>query len=139
MRRLAALAAVALALLGGLSGCGSTGITAARVQHSVAATFANLWVLQQSQEGHPHPSPAALHSSAACQQSGSVWVCNVVWLVDGPSTPATAIYDLNMRTNGCYTADGNGPLAVNEQRTMTTQKGSAINPLWEFDSCFDTT
>jgi ABC-2 type transport system permease protein len=138
MRRLAAVAVV-VAIVGGLSGCGSSGITAARVQSSVATTFANLWVLQQSQQAHPHPSPAALHSTAACQRGGSVWVCNVTWLVDGPSTPATAIYDLNMRANGCYTADGNGPFAVNEQRTIATPNGSKINPLWQFDSCFDTT
>jgi hypothetical protein len=149
-RRLrAALAAPVLVCCAaaGLSACGSTGITAPRIDGSVAAAFANLWALQQAEEGHGRPTVASLDSTASClkgvpadsqQGAGNDWVCDVTWYVAGPSTPVTAIYNMNVKTDGCYTADGDGPASVNGQRTISTPSGgSTVNPLWEFDGCFD--
>jgi hypothetical protein len=45
---------------------------------------------------------------------------------------------LNVQTNGCYDADGDGPPAINGQRTMTAFDGTPfVNPLWAFNGCFD--
>ncbi len=148
MRHLFISAVVAVAFAAALTGCGDGAITDAKLQGSVGATFANLWVLQQTEQGHPHPAVATLHSHASCHRgspsepavgAASDWVCAVTWLVDGPATPATALYNLNVMTNGCYAAEGDGPASVNGSATLQTAAGKSMtNPLWQFNSCFNT-
>lgn len=149
MRRLLS-AIIAATVVGALAtGCTDAAITDARLQASVASTFANLWVLQQSEQGHPHPGVGSLHPSASCHRgrpgkaavgAASDWVCSVTWLVDGPSTPATALYQLAVTTNGCYASDGDGPTSLNGSATVPTPSGATTtNPLWKFNGCFDTT
>jgi hypothetical protein len=63
-----------------------------------------------------------------------------VWQVAGPGTQATAVYDLHVQPDGCYNADGDGPPAINGQRTLVAFDGTSfMNPLWEFDGCFGNT
>jgi len=66
-RPAAALAAGAILALA-LSGCGSTGITAAPLEASLSSTFANLYALQQAEQGNPHPPARSLHSHTGCQK-----------------------------------------------------------------------
>jgi hypothetical protein len=146
MRKLPLL--VAGVLLVALSACGSGGITARRVDASVAPTFANLYVLQRAQNGVT-VSAAGLHSQATCTRgdqstpdrgAGEDWVCQVQWARQGPTGPAVATYSLHVQTNGCYTAEGDGPADINGSPSVTTQNGNVVvNPLYKFDSCFDTT
>ncbi len=141
----ALLAAGAVAV--GVSGCGGTGLGADALQTSIAPTFANLYVRQQAVEGNPVPAARDLHARATCTKgtpdetqsgSGDDWVCDITFLVAGPATPVTAIYDVTLQTDGCYAADGDGPASVNGSRTVTgagyTQR---LNPLWLVDGCFD--
>lgn len=144
--RARALVAVA-ALTVVLGGCGGSSITATRLQDSVAPTFANLYVRQQAERGKPGGAAADLQAQATCSRAdtastdhgaGSDWVCAVQWLVAGPGTPVGATYDVSVKPNGCYTADG--PASVVGQQTLISAAGSAVvNPLWQFSSCFDTT
>ena len=148
-RGCSALAAVALA--GGLlvSACSSTGVVPNRLQSSIAETFSNLYVLQQVQQGNPRPDVHALRTKASCQKgtpsspqngAGDDWVCDITYLVAGPATPVTAIYNVNVQTDGCYAADGDGPASVNGSRTITGPHYQAVvNPLWLIDGCFDIT
>lgn len=139
---------IAGALLVGATACGSGGITARRVDASVAPTFANLYVLQQAQNGAT-VSASGLHSQATCTRgdqstpdsgAGEDWVCQVQWAKQGPASPAVATYSLHVQTNGCYTAEGDGPADINGSPTVTTQNGDVVvNPLYKFDGCFDTT
>jgi ABC-2 type transport system permease protein len=138
----------ALAMLG-CSGCGSSGITAPLLQASISRTFANLYVLQQVEQGNPRPSLRSLAAGASCQKgtpssaqsgAGNDWLCEVTYLVAGPSTPVTALYEVNVQTDGCYAADGDGPASVNGSRTITGPHYQQItNPLWLIDGCFDVT
>lgn len=146
-RRAGALAALACPLLA-LSGCGSTGLTAGRLQASISTTFANLYVLQQAEQGNPHPSAHSLDSRASCQkgtpdtpQEGSgVWLCEITYLVAGPGYPVIAKYNVDVQTDGCYAADGDGPASVNGSPTITGPRyKQLINPLSLIDGCFDTT
>ncbi len=149
MRRLLAPALAALAVVGLATGCTDGAITDGRLQASVGNTFANLWVLQQSEEGHPRPPVAALHSTASCRRGNPSepavgaamdWKCSITWLVDGPATPARALYTLDVATNGCYAADGDGPASLNGSPTVATATGATrTNPLRKFNGCFDTT
>ena len=110
-----------------LTGCGSTGITAAPLQASISRTFANLYVLQQVEQGNPRPAAASLHARASCQrgtpatpQNGSGnWLCLITYQVAGPGYPVVAKYKVDVQTDGCYAADGDGPASVNGSPTIT--------------------
>jgi hypothetical protein len=144
----AAFGAVALVLLG-LSGCGGTGVTSARLDASIGRTFANLYVLQQAEQGNPRPSAGSLHSRASCQKGGSVdnvqsgsgsYLCEITYLVAGPGYPVIAKYNVDVQTDGCYAADGDGPASVNGSPTITGPHYVQVdNPLFLIDGCFDTT
>jgi ABC-2 type transport system permease protein len=143
--------AVWLGLVGGVtlaaSGCGSGGITPERLQDSLSRAFSNLYVLQQVEQGNPKPDARSLDTKSACQKGvpgdpqqgpGSDWTCDVTFLVAGPATPVTAIYQLNVQANGCYAADGDGPASVNGSRTVTGPGYQQVhNPLWLIDGCFN--
>lgn len=140
------LAAAAAVLAGLLSGCGSTGITAGPLQTSLASTFANLYVLQQVEQGNPRPAVGSLHSHASCQrgtpntaQDGSgTWLCQITYLVAGPGYPVIAKYKVDVQTDGCYAADGDGPASVNGSPTITGPHYQQLtNPLALIDGCFD--
>jgi ABC-2 type transport system permease protein len=143
----AAVAAVPLLVLT-VSGCGSTGLTAGRLQASISSTFANLYVLQQVEQGNPRPSAPSLDSHTSCQrgtpatvQEGSgVWLCQITYLVAGPGYPVIAKYKVDVQTDGCYAADGDGPASVNGSPTITgPHYEQLINPLALIDGCFDIT
>jgi hypothetical protein len=166
-RRPILLGAIATALAAlVLSGCGSTGIDSSRLAGSIRTTFANLYVLQQSEEGLAKLTPASVQPSAQCikgvvgsQQNGAGndWVCNITYFASAVGKQVTVAYQVNMQTNGCYAADVEGPASVTtplgpeevgeEARTITaggspeTGPGShqIINPLWLIDGCFNTT
>ena len=150
-RRRAGIAAAAILPLLALtiSGCGSTNLTAGRLQASIAATFASLYVLQQADQGNPRPPARSLDSHAACQKGGTpdipqdgsgVWLCQITYLVAGPGYPVIARYNVDVQTDGCYAADGDGPASVNGSPTITGPGyQQVINPLSLIDGCFDTT
>ncbi len=149
--RVSALAGALLALSLVLSGCGggSTGLTAPRLQGSLGRTFANLYVLQQHTQGDPAPSTASLKTSTQCQKGGTldvpqngsgVWLCQITYLVAGPGYPVIAKYNVDVQTDGCYAADGDGPASVNGSPTITGKDGQQhVNPLSLIDGCFETT
>ncbi len=147
-RAAATVGAVAACLALGLSGCGSTGLTASRLQESIGHTFANLYVYQQAEQGNPAVSAASLHSHASCQKGGSIdnvqdgsgtWLCEITYLVAGPGYPVIAKYNVDVQTDGCYAADGDGPASVNGSPTVTGPHYNQVtNPLFLIDGCFDT-
>jgi len=149
VRRRAWPLAAGAALVLAVSACGSTGVTAAPLQASISRTFTNLYILQQVEQGDPRPSTRSLATHAACQKgtpsdtqsgAGNDWSCQVTFLVAGPATPVTALYTVSVQTDGCYAADGDGPLSVNGSRTITGPRAQTMtNPLWLVDGCFDVT
>jgi hypothetical protein len=147
--RLAAAAAATACVALSLSGCGSTGLTAGRLQASISHVFANLYVLQQAEQGNPRPATRSLDSKASCQKGGSpgnvqdgsgTWLCQITYLVAGPGYPVIAKYEVDVQTDGCYAADGDGPASVNGSPTITGPGYVQVNnPLFLIDGCFDTT
>ncbi len=146
MKRGLILTAAAAALAGLLSGCGSTGISSAPLQTSLASTFTNLYVLQQVEQGNPRPAAARLHSHASCQkgtpntaqQGSGTWLCEITYQVAGPGYPVIAKYKVDVQTDGCYAADGDGPASVNGSPTITGPHYQQVtNPLALIDGCFD--
>ncbi|MCW2906463.1 MAG: hypothetical protein JWL68_1252, partial [Actinomycetia bacterium] len=147
-RRVLAAAGAVAPLLVLLTGCGSTGLTAGPLQASISRTFANLYVLQQAEQGSPRPSLRSLHARASCQrgtpatpQDGSGnWLCLITYQVAGPGYPVVARYKVDVQTDGCYAADGDGPASVNGSPTITGPRSTQlVNPLSLIDGCFDFT
>jgi ABC-2 type transport system permease protein len=150
MKHRTALAAAAVAVALVTTGCGtSNGLTAAPLQTSLARTFANLYMLQQSEQGNPRPTPTSLDAKASCTKGGNpdlpqtgsgVWLCQITYLVAGPQYPVVAKYEVDVQTDGCYAAGGDGPASVNGSPTITGPRYvQFINPLALIDGCFDTT
>ncbi|SBW27959.1 hypothetical protein FDG2_5481 [Candidatus Protofrankia californiensis] len=143
--RLLRAAVAATALTAALAGC-ATDVTRPRVEGSLGPVFANLYVQQQTLLGHPGLTPAAVAATPSCHRStpgsqdkgaGSDWVCQVGW-TDAAGKTQDGKFELQVRSNGCYQAGGPskivGPLTI---RTATGR--DVVNPVFEFDGCFDTT
>jgi hypothetical protein len=133
-------AAVAALYVGG---CGGATVTQARVEDAVAPAFAGLYSNQQQLLGKGVVQDP--QASADCHRStrgsgdkgaGDDWVCQLLLQVGGhPSGVYT--YDLNVKANGCYTADG--PQALVGGKSLVTPSGrTRVNPLFAFDGCFET-
>jgi hypothetical protein len=134
---LATLSAVAL------TGCGSSPITSAKIEASIAPTFANLVHLQVSWLGLPPMAASDFAVQASCRKltgsnAGSgEWACTLVW--KGPERQGLRdTYDLFVATDGCYMATVaseslGGPM-------LKTLDGKDVrNLLYAFEGCFDTT
>ena len=140
----AGFVAAAIASTGLVSGCGSSDITVGRVQTAIAATFANLFVDQQTLLGRPDFTRSQITAAAHCSQGGSTthvgpgddWVCLLHWRSFG-GRAAKAAYDVQVQVDGCFAAVG--PSDVVGDTTVTTPTGrSVINPIYQFDGCFGT-
>jgi hypothetical protein len=137
----AAAAAATISVLA-LSGCGGPDVTQSRVEDGVGPAFANLYAHQQTLLGHH--AAGRPQASATCQRNskgtsnqgaGDDWVCQLLLQLSGPTSLYT--YELDVKANGCYVADG--PPALVGGRTLTTPDGRNVtNPLFAFDGCFDT-
>ncbi len=149
LRSAAGAVTVAARALLATSCSSSSNLTPDRLQPALGATFAHLYVLQQSETGNPPVTAANLDAHAVCEKGGTVdvpqegsgvWLCQITYQVAGPGYPVIAKYNVNLQTDGCYAADGDGPASVNGSPTITGPRyRQLINPLSLIDGCFDTT
>src|SRR5262245_57134386 len=97
-----------------LCACGSSPITSARIEQSIAPTFANLVQVQVSAMGLPPMAAADFAVTANCrklqvdvaanhQRGSGEWTCTLLW--KGPDRqPLRDAYDLFVTTDGCFAA-----------------------------------
>jgi len=134
--------AAMLALLVAVSRVGASPITAERLEGSIAPTFSHLVVVQQRLLGRRVPAGSSVTVLPTCGRGGSSapgrgagddWLCSLSLV--GPSLAQQPVnYDVNVRANGCYTADG--PPAVVGRLTLRGPHGrKLVNPLYQFDGC----
>ena len=123
-------------------GCGVSPITPARIEASIASTFANLVQVQVSWLALPPMAASAFAVNASCRKpvggdniGSGEWTCTLTW--KGPEKQGlTDTYDLFVTTDGCYTAtvateNLGGP-------TLKTKDGRMVrNLLYVFEGCFD--
>ena len=124
-----------------------TEITRARLERSLPVTFANIYLQQARLLGHDDVTAASMHPTAMCDRGGASvvdsgpggdWNCLMGW-----SDPAVAMppegygkFELNVHSNGCYTASG--PSKLTGFLTLTDKRGRTVpNPAYEFDGCLD--
>ncbi len=139
---LLALFAVTVGVMAAATPSTGSGITQAKVQRAVAVTFGHLYRLQTRELGRPAVTEARVGATAACDRSeghadpegpGNDWRCVVTWHLPGTAAPGTAVYQLDVNSNGRIEADGDGPKEVNGYFLVRTPTGDAPNPLWQFD------
>ncbi|MFI7403379.1 ABC transporter permease [Streptomyces sp. NPDC049541] len=139
---LAGLTAVTVGVVAVATPSTGSGIEQAKVQRSVATAFAHLYRMQTQELHRPAVTEAQLRASAACTKSdgqsaqegaGNDWRCVVTWHLPGVPVPGTAIYQLDITSDGRFVADGDGPKEVNGYFLLRTSTGDAPNPLWQFD------
>ena len=97
--------------------------------------------------GHKDVTPASLHAQAMCDKGGAVeadigpgsnWNCLVSWTDPNVPMPPEGYgkFELDVHSNGCYTAGG--PSKLVGFQTITDTEGDEVNnPVYEFDGCFD--
>ncbi|OIV35311.1 ABC transporter permease [Mangrovactinospora gilvigrisea] len=139
---LVALLAVTCGIVALAAPSAGSGITQAKVQRATATAFAHLYRLQTAQLHRPAVTEAGLRTTAACDRSGGQvdptgpgndWRCVITWHLPGTTAPGTAIYQMNVTSDGRIEADGDGPKEVNGYFLVHTRNGDAPNPLWQFD------
>ncbi|MFF9512151.1 ABC transporter permease [Streptomyces sp. NPDC014724] len=139
---LAGLAALTVAVVAVATPSMGSGIEQDKVQRSVATAFAHLYRMQTQQLNRPAVTEAQLRVTAACNKSGGQvapqgagndWRCVVTWHLPGVAAAGTAIYQLDVASDGRFVADGDGPKEVNGYFLVRTPTGDAPNPLWQFD------
>jgi ABC-2 type transport system permease protein len=143
---LAALTAVTVGAVAVATPSTGSGIEQEKVQKSLATVFAHLYRLQTRQLHRPAVTEAQLRTSAACTKSdgqaaqegaGNDWRCVVSWHLPGVAVTGSAIYQLDITSDGRFVADGDGPKEVNGYFLVRTSTGDAPNPLWQFDGNVD--
>lgn len=142
MKRMTGLAFVVAAAALLLTGC-TPDITQARVDASVAPAFVNLYQDQRSLLGlapavHPTASAMCARTGRGIPNSGAGddWICQLTLSVNG-QFQSIFTYELSVRADGCYTADGS-PSLIGGAMLTTPSGANKVNPLFEFYGCFDT-
>jgi ABC-2 type transport system permease protein len=145
---LAALLAVTVGVIAGTASGTVSGIGKAKLDRSLATSFAHLYRMQTEELHRPPVAEAQLRTSAACDRGGALvddvgpgndWRCVVKWTLPGSTATGSAIYQLDVTPDGRYVADGDGPVQVNGFFPVHIPAGDVPNPLWQFDGSIDLT
>jgi ABC-2 type transport system permease protein len=141
-----ALAAV-VALLAVAGNWGPTGVTAARLRSSLAASFNSLTLLQQRELGRLVPAGARLNIVPSCSRRGSRpegpgdWACTMtVYIPQAGAVPfqqTPVTYDVSVQSDGCYKAQS-PPVFIGQQTMKVPGGHSVVNPLYTIYGCFNT-
>ncbi|BCJ35351.1 ABC transporter permease [Actinocatenispora thailandica] len=143
---LMALLGLSVGTIAAGTGATGSGIDRAKLQGSLATTYAHLYVVQFRELGRPAVTEAQIRATASCDKGGSRvvdegpgndWRCVVTWHLPGVKAVGTATYQLDVTADGRYVADGDGPKSVNGYFPVPTPTGDAPNPLWQFDGTVD--
>ncbi|MFE2263051.1 ABC transporter permease [Streptomyces griseosporeus] len=139
---LAGLLAVTVAVVAGTTSAAGSGIDQDKVQRALATEFAHLYRLQTEQLHRPAVTEAQVRATATCDKGsvrvaaegpGNDWRCVVSWHLPGVEATGSAVYQLDVTSDGRFVADGDGPKEVNGYFLVRTPAGDAPNPLWQFD------
>lgn len=139
---LAAIFVASVGVVAAATPASGSGIDRARLDQSLATSFAHIYRLQTGELHRPDVTEVQLRTSAVCDKGGSLvadegpgndWRCVVYWHIPGARAVGSAIYQLDVTPDGRYVADGDGPVSVNGFFQVHTDSGDEPNPLWQFD------
>ncbi|MCW2927026.1 MAG: hypothetical protein JWM86_994 [Thermoleophilia bacterium] len=151
MRYLISLAFTALAAGLLLSGCAggpttTSTVTRSRLERSLETTYANRYVELSKLLGHGDVTVESLDAHAVCDKGGPTvadrgpggdWICQVAYDDPNIQNPdGSAKVEMNVHSNDCYTGISTARL-VGPLNIVDTHGHQAVNPVSEFDGCFD--
>lgn len=135
-----------VALIPVTAGAGS-GITADKLQRTLATEFGHLYRLQTDALHRPAVTEDQLGATAACTKAdgtleqtgpGNDWRCTVSWHLPAVAgSVGQAVYQLDVLPDGSFIADGDGPRDVNGYYLIPGTSSDVPNPLWQFDGIVD--
>ena len=143
---LVVLLGVTVAVLAPTVPASGSGVDKAKLDASLATSFAHIYRLQARELHRPDVTETQLNTSSACDKGGALvddngpgndWRCVVTWHIPGATATGQAIYQLDVTPDGRYVADGDGPVSVNGFFQVHTPDGDVPNPLWQFDGQVD--
>lgn len=133
-------------VVGSLVAAGSPEVTRPRLERSLTEVYTNLYLQQAEILGHPGVTAATLAPETTCDRGGpkvpdvgpgADWICHVLF-TDADGTRQDGKFELTAKSNACYVATGpsriNGPVVITD-----THGKDVLNPVFEFDACFDPT
>jgi ABC-2 type transport system permease protein len=136
------LAIVASAGALATSGCATTGVTAARIERSIAPTYARMYRWKQRLLHASTSRPLGVRAQCARgdadtpdRGAGGNWTCAITFLIAGPGTPVRVVYDMTVRPDGCWTTEG-GPPELGGQTIKSSAGPTVPNPIYAIDGCF---
>jgi ABC-2 type transport system permease protein len=126
---------------------GPAAVTPKRLEADIRPAFNRLTLWQQRLLGRPIVKGTKINDTAVCarrgasqQGAGSDWICTLEVLTPevGTTTPnfEPVDYDISVKNNGCWSAEG-PPSFVGNQTFNTPAGKSVVNPLFQFEGCFD--
>jgi hypothetical protein len=133
------------AAVASLAGCGTQDVTKARLEQSLAPTFANLYVQRAAILGETGVTVSGIASSAACDRGGpkvadvgpgADWICMVTFVDDHGKTQ-TGKFELQAKANSTYVAGGPSKLIGTVMITDARTGRDVPNPVFEFDGAFN--
>jgi ABC-2 type transport system permease protein len=143
MRRWCSCVLVVVAAIS-IAACGSSSITAARIERAIAPTFANLVGVQMNWLELPPLAAADFAVRASCRRmaagdsAGSgEWTCILTWKGLNRRIVRDS-YELFVTADGCYSATASGD-AIGGPALKTESGRDVRNLLYAFEGCFDTT
>ena len=77
-------------------------------------------------------------ASVPDQGAGANWVCTITFLIDGADTPVSFNWNLTVKPDGCWTAEGT-PAQLGGQTIQTRTGKSVTDPIYAIDGCFPAT
>jgi hypothetical protein len=135
---------VAITTAWSLAACGSVDVTKARLEQSLAPTFANLYVQRARILGEPGITVASTAASADCDRGGpkvadvgpgADWICMVAFH-DDHGQDQVGKFELHVLADSTYVAGG--PSKLIGLAVITDKDGKDVpNPVFEFDAGFD--
>jgi hypothetical protein len=142
-RAVGVLVAVAAAL--SLSACGSSDVTRARLEDSLAPTFANLYTQRAAILGETGITTAHTAAKATCDRGGpevadvgpgADWICMIAF-TDDQGKPQDGKFEVQAKASSTYTAAGPSKI-IGLVMIRDAKTGEDVpNPTFEFDGAFD--
>lgn len=141
----AATAAMTVAAVGSLTACGSPAVTKARLESSVAPSFANLYVQRAQILGESGVTVASIHAQASCDRGGpkvkdvgpgADWIC-MIKFVDDKGVQQDGKFEVQAKANSTFVAGGPSKLVGLPVLTHKRTGKDVPNPTSEWDGAFD--
>jgi hypothetical protein len=135
---------IAAAAIGGLIAAGKPDVTKARLERTILTVYPNLYLQHAQILGYPGFTKADMGTKVACKRGGpktkdegpgSDWRCFIDYN-DEKGMHQHALMEVTAKSNGCLVATAPSAI-VGLLRLTDTHGRNVLNPVFEYDACYD--